>query len=621
MDIRSFIKELKRRNIYKVAVVYAITGWVVIQIAEIAANSFGAPPWVMKMIITVILLGFPITLIVTWAFEVTPEGEIRAESSQSDSESETIQSNSQYFWVGTILVVAILFGGWWFFESNTNSDQINESTQKITDRSIAVLPLNSVSKNEGPLPLAEGLHDDLLTRLANVSDLQVISRTSVERYRNSNLALPAIADSLGVRWILEGGVQQMQNQVNINAQLIDPETDTHIWAKTYQRDLNAGDIFAIQGEIAREISSALQAQLTAGEQERIVGAPTEDLNAFQLYIQGRNLLDQRTSFDDIKQAGQKFVQAIEIDSTFAFAWTGLADAMAMGLSEVNNPLKSNRFENLTNKQAAQKALELKPNLSEAHSSMGIIYTNNHEGPKALKSFQRAVELKPSNAQAHNRLGRTYFVLGRPEKGLTHLELAEELNPQHWHARHALYDAYLVNGQIQKGLKEANEQQRRAPELTGPYFAEVRALTHLGRYEEAIEIAQNELSMLSDKSSERVEWETNVWKSYLVVLEAAVGDTSQAQERFNELQSKQIEPVFLALCQAALGNSDKVFESLNNVREWGWIETLTIRYSTHDSFSQIKNDPRFNDLIREVNEYWGLNPDGSIPEDIEQTSSL
>jgi TolB-like protein/protein involved in temperature-dependent protein secretion len=616
MGLKSFFNELKRRNIYKVAVVYGITGWVLVQIASIAANTFGAPPWVMKMIITLILLGFPITLVMTWGFEITPEG-VRRTVSRAEGSEEGVPNSDRYFWVGVGIVVVILFGGWWAMTQSDNSAQHTASQQEINDRSIAILPLTNLSGTDEAQPLARGLHDDLLTRLANVSDLQVISRTSVERYRDSDLSLPAIADSLGVKWVVEGGVSQIEDQVRINAQLIDPQTDSHIWAETYQRELTANDLFAIQGDIAREIVDALQAQLSSSEQERIAGAPTENLEAYRLYIQGRTTLNRATPpFDeDFWEAGKYFQQALDQDSSYALAWAGLADVIggrfiSQGLDPNSTP-DSLSLPKVTQIQAAKRALELDPELGEAYAALGSAYLQQGKGPAATQALMRAIDLKPSYAQAHQLLGVTYLVLGKPEKSLNHLEIAEKLNPQHWWGRHLLYDVYIINGKYKKALEEVKIQQRMAPEWVDSYWAEFRALYKMKRYKEAQKTAEERLS-LSPIPYDSQMYE-NAWITYLTTTDMAVGDTASARQRIRELQHNKAHPLILVYAYAALGNIDATIEEFEKIEEWGYVNTLTVRYSVFpDQMQRINEHPRYKELIRQVNQYWGLNPDGSIP---------
>jgi len=612
----SFFSELKRRNIYRVAVVYGITGWVIVQIASIAANAFRAPSWVMKMIITLILLGFPVAMVLTWAFEVTPEGVQKTRPTQNETEDTTTQ-NEQYFWISTALVIVLLFGGWWYLTMEPTKNTRSAGPQNITNRSMAVLPLKSVSGSDDPLPLAAGLHDDLLTRLANVGDLKVISRTSVEKFRGTELTLPAIADSLGVKWILEGQVQKGGNKVQINAQLIDPSTDTHIWAETYQRDLNAADIFAIQGAIAREIAGALQAELSAGEQDRIAGAPTSDLSAYKLYVRGRNLYNQATTRNEAIQSAYYFGKALQQDSTFALAWAGLADILGAGINGISAPDSLN-IPDVTQKQAAQRALDLAPDLAEAHSAMGTYYSDfyNKNAPAALYHYRKAIELKPSYAETHQNIGSLLLAIGKPKESLEHLQLSEELDPNHLRVQVAIYDALMVNKQYKKALEIARKYRREYPDISGHLAAVVRNLVHLDRYEEAERLTQKGI-----RQTERF-YDEYLLRTYLIAIKAVTGDIAEAQEQLAKLNNMEIRSeikdyayALQPTAYAALGNIDAAFEAYDNVQDWPYFSHVEIRYDYFPAArSKLKEDPRHKELRREINRYIGLNPDGSLPEE-------
>lgn len=253
-SIRRFFAELRRRNVYKVAAVYGAVAFVVVQAARLLVPAMVLPEWLYRAVVAVALLGFPFVLVFAWAFELTPEG--MRQTSTEDLSSEATQPEAPArarsglgLWLGAALLAVGLAGGWWVLAENTGENPSSSPPSIITDRSIAVLPFAPLSSGEQSQTFARGIHDDLLTRLANISELKVISRTAVQQYRGTDLTTGQIADSLGVRWVMEGGVQVLGDQIQVNAQLIDPRSETHAWADDYQRDLTAEDLFAIQGEI------------------------------------------------------------------------------------------------------------------------------------------------------------------------------------------------------------------------------------------------------------------------------------------------------------------------------------------------------------------------------------
>lgn len=605
--MRQLFQELKRRNVYRVAATYAVVAFVTLQAAELVFPATTLEG-VYDVLVVIAFVGFPLALVLAWAFEMTPEGVRRTPASGDPVESTGELAEGEVrpteppgsrgrravgALVGLGLVAAAVVGGWYLVGGGGES-------REVTDRSIAVLPFENMGGEESE-QFTQGVHDGLLTRLANISDLQVISRTSVMRYEGTDRALPELARELGVQWIVEGAVQQAGGQVQVNAQLIDARTDIHRWAEDYRRELTAEKLFALQGEIAGEIARSLEAELTPEEEERVERQPTADLTAYQLYVQGRRELARRWA-GDMEEAVRLFRRAIERDSSFALAWSGLADAAGhrwWGFEGYDTL-------SVTPAQAARRALELDPNLAEAHASMGLVHYRQREGPAALEALHRAVNLKPSYPEAHNWLGLVYKVLGRRDEGLRHLELASELNPQHQLARHYLYDTYIARGEIERGLESIREQKRR---YGGVYLAEPRALYHLGRFEDA----RAALRDIRARQSDPDELDRDYVPAYLAAVETAQGDTARARELLTELQERDQPPLVLAYAHAAFGDADATLSAFEKIDEWDYVPTVTLRYIAFpEGMGLIRDDPRYDALLREVNVHWGLNPDGSLP---------
>lgn len=522
--------------------------------------------------------------------------------------------------VGLLALAAVSLGLWQVFGAN------QRTSSSTGDRSVAVLPFEAVG-TESPGPIAEGLHNDLLTRLSHVSGLEVVSATSVERYRHTELELPAIADSLGVRWVVEGDVQRAGDAIQVNAQLVDPGTDTHAWADTYRRELTTENLFAVQSELTKKIVRSLEGELSAGEAKRIAARPTDDLDAYRFYVQGRQRLAQRKVRGDphVQAAVEYFRRAIERDSSFALAWTGLADAAAYDPPNAADSITPPRVDQ---RSAARRAVELDPDLAEAHASMGFVHLEDQKGPAALRALERALELKPSYAEAHAWLGELYLKIGRLQKALDHLTVAVELNPRHAWARHYLYDAYLAAGQPEKSLAAARRQQRLGLEREGAVAGEVRALYNLGRLQEALDLTRDQMARLEETASWKEEG-TVGWKQsfrcYLGILWAAQGDTARAHEHVKQLVAEDAHPILVGSAYAGLGQPDRSLQAFRRLEhdDWGHIGVVaTLRYGPlADSrlLAPLQNDPRYRELLREGNRAWGLNPDGSLPDRISETS--
>src|SRR5690242_7749966 len=279
----NFFAELKRRNVYKVAVAYAVVAWLLVQGASIVLPTFEAPPWVMKAFIVFLAVGFFLAVFISWAFEMTPEGMKRtADVSADDVRSLPYWSRKKF---GAFIIgVAVIAAGLLAFQllRPRSASLIRTADIGIPEKSIAVLPFDNLSEEKANAFFADGVQDEILTNLAKVADLKVISRTSVTQFKDkATRNLREIGQLLGVAHVLEGSVQKVANKVRVNAQLIDARNDAHLWAQTYDRDL--ADVFGIQSEIAQAIADQLQARLSPNEKAEIAKAPTTDTIAYDLY--------------------------------------------------------------------------------------------------------------------------------------------------------------------------------------------------------------------------------------------------------------------------------------------------------------------------------------------------
>jgi len=612
--IRQFLSELRRRNVYQVAVTYVFVGVFVIEAADLTLTRLGLPPWTVTLVIVLVGLGFPIALVLAWALEMTPEG-VRVEEADGAEETAPAPASSpRDLWVGASVLVLLLFGMWWIWSgpgAGPAADSAESTRSDIEDRSVAVLPFEPVNPAQESKTLAQGIHGDLITRLSNVSDLLVKSSESAERYRETQFSLPAIADTLGARWIVDGEVQQVGDQIQVRARLIDPETDANVWAEDYRRTLSTENLFAIQGDITQEIVEGLEAELTADEQNRITGAPTQDLKAYRLYVKGRSSLNRRTEEEMVK-AVDYFKRAIRKDSTFALAWAGLATATQ--LFPIFGP-DSMEVQGPTQKEAARRALRLDPGLAEAHDALGRVYTEENNPAAALRHLQRAIDLKPSFAPPYVRLGYLRFWQGRPSATLKLSRLAVEINPGYSEGRIALFSALLATGRYEDALAQARTLQRRHPERAprSPLL-EVYALAHLKRWKEA----RGKLRQWQAESGPPID--TDVKTMYLALTDIGVRDTSRARKRIAGIQRRGIFSLGLGLIHGALGEDEAALSAWRRyvLPDPGLNPFVTglLRYYYPDLLGPLRQTPRHEELIRDVNQARGLNPDGSIPQDVD-----
>jgi len=511
VKIDNFLSELKRRNVYKVAVAYAIVGWLLVQIATQVFPFLEIPNWVVRLVIALVAVGFPIALVIAWAFEATPEGIKRTEVADA-MPSATGQKKHAWIYVvviGALVSIALFFVG----RYTAGSKATGASGNELSSKSIAVLPFDNLSRDPDNAYFCEGVQDEILTRLAKVADLKVISRTSTQRFKSVPSDLRDIAKQLGVMNILEGSVQKANDQVRVNVQLINAMNDAHLWAEIYDRKLT--DIFATESDIAKTIAETLQAKLTGSEITAISKKPTANPEAYELYLKGRFFWNKRTGAD-LRKAIDYFNQAIAKDPNYAVAYSGLADSYLLlppyGAAAPKDSIPQA-------KAAVKKALELDDTLAEAHASSGRIVSGfDFDSTKAIAEFERALQLNPNYATAHHwfgagpllalgrfnesiveakrsieldplsminnaDFGNDYYYARRYDEAITQLRKTIEIEPRFYLAHYYLAQALQLKGQ----LPEAIAEYRKAVELDDDPFALAllgQAYARLGQRDEA-----------------------------------------------------------------------------------------------------------------------------------------
>jgi TolB-like protein len=433
----SFFEELKRRNVFRVGIAYLITAWLLLQVVDLVLENINAPDWIMQVFMLGLAVGFPVTLVIAWAFEMTPEGlKKEKEVDRSSSITHVTGRKLDRAIIGVLVIALGYFVYDKFSQDITATSPPGDGASEVATnlpltaeadphrKSIAVLPFANRSSREEDAYFADGIHDDLLTSLAKVGSLKVISRTSVMRYRESVLSIPEIAAELGVNTVLEGGIQRSADQVRINVQLIDAASDEHLWAENYDRALSAQNLFAIQSEISREIVSALKATLTDEESERLAEQPTDSLEAYGEYVLGRQAMAERTN-EALVRAQAHFEKAIELDPDYALAHVGLADSLSLQVS-YGDLFVTDSY--IPRQAAIDRALALNPNSGEAYTSLANLRQDQDQDEAAENFFKKAIELSPNYVTAWHWYSILVNDLDRDEEALQYMIRARELDP-------------------------------------------------------------------------------------------------------------------------------------------------------------------------------------------------
>ena len=440
MNAAQFLSELKRRNVYRAGVVYIMTSWVVIQVATQIFPLFEIPKWIVRLMVVLLVTGLPIALALAWAYELTPKGIVKTDELPARRRHWPLVHR---IYTGVIGVLAIAIAFLLYLRLAPNP---KKSMADVPEKSIAVLPFANYSDEKENAYFADGIQDDLLTNLAKIQDLTVISRTSVMKYRDiGSRDIKEIGKSLGVAHVLEGSVRREKNRVAVNVQLIDARWDRHLWAHRYDRTIE--DSLGLEGELATEIADALRARLTPEEKVRVAKKPTQNPEAYLLYL--RALPYEQgpdTLFEDYRQAVELYSKAIELDPDFALARAHLASTCAE-IFHFYEPLDSWKKRA---RREAETALRLQPDLGEAHFALGqCAYWFDTDFDRALAELAKARELLPNDSNVGAYVAAIRRRQGHWVEALTTYERMEKLDPQ--------------NPNILRNLLFTNTSMRRWPQ--------------------------------------------------------------------------------------------------------------------------------------------------------------
>jgi TolB-like protein/Tfp pilus assembly protein PilF len=587
----NFFAELKRRNVYKVAVAYAIVGWLLVQIATQVFPFLEIPTWVVRLVIVLVAAGFPIALVIAWAFELTPEGIKRTEdadllaarAAQPAGAPSTHRAYSKSrAWIYMTLVGAALSVGLFFIGRYSSVNSSSASAANLPEKSIAVLPFENQNRDPDTDYLCDGIPESIINSLSELPKLKVMSRNSVFHYKGKDMDAQAVAKELKVQAVLTGRMTQRGDGLSISVELINAQDNSEIWGQQYNRKL--ADVFAVQEEIAKEISEKLRLKLTGAERQQLAKRPTENIKAFQYYMQGRGYTQRRTR-EDLLEAVRYCGKAIEEDRNYALAYAGLTDAYSqLGVYGYIAPIEGRRKA----EEAARKALALDENLAEAHVAFGQVYVAFTPSNFSLgdRELRHAIELSPSLALAHFYLGVSLVRQGRLDEGLQEFLKARELDPLSSNiARSQALPYYL-----KRDYPRALELLRQANEL-GPAFSttfEIGIYIQNRLFNETL--AELEKAKRGRKSDPILIYGTGM-------VYAAQGKRAEALQIIKELEeisgTSLSEAHWIAKIYATLNEKELAFSWLERGLATGAIAPF---YKDDPVWDPIRDDPRFAALV-------------------------
>jgi TolB-like protein/Flp pilus assembly protein TadD len=554
VNLRNFFAELKRRKVYSVAVAYVVAGWALAQGVAQVFPVFDIPTWVVRLIVLLIVLGFPVALVLSWFFDLTRYGIVRT----PDLDGRNIK----------------------IVQSGPDSSRVDAA-----EKSIAVLPFDNQNRDPDTDYLSDGIPESIIHSLSQLPQLRVMARSTVFSYKGKDVDPRKVGNDLGVHAVLMGRLIQQGDNLAIRTELVNVADGTELWGEQYNRKL--ADVFAVQEEIAKEISEKLRLKLSGAERQQLAKRPTEDLKAFQYYIQGRSISQSHT-WEDLLTAIRYYERAIEEDRNYALAYAGLADAYGtLGIYGYIAAIEGRRKA----EEAARKALALDENLAEAYAVLGLAYAGFAPSDFSLgdRELRRAIELNPSLALAHLYLGVSLVRQGRIDESFEEYLKARELDPlSSIIARAQAFPYYLKRDYV-----GALELLRQANELGPPLSTtwEIGAYIQSGSFSEALE--ELEKVKRERKSDPILIYDTGM-------VYAAQGKRAEALQIIKELQemsgASMSEAHWIAKICATLNEKELAFSWLERGLATG---AIGVFYKDDPVWDPIRSDPRFTDLLRRM----------------------
>jgi TolB-like protein len=579
MKLGNFFAEFKRRNVYKVAVVYAVVSWLLIQIATQVFPFFEVPNWAIRLVVLLLIIGFPIALIIAWAFETTPEGIKRTEAADAAGQRSRRGAWIYVVLIGTALSVGLFFVGR-YTGNRGQGGRPAAIAVSLPEKSVAVLPLLNESGDPGDEYFSDGLSEELIAALGQIRDLKVIGRSSSFRFKDRKEEPKTIGEKLGVSTLLEGTVRKQGNKVRIVAELINAADGTELWSRIFDRELK--DIFAVQTEIAQAVAASLELTLL-GKDTTAANALTQNVEAHNAYLQGHFYFARR-NVEDYRKAISFFDQAIRLDPDYALAYAERAEAWTF-IGDLNPENKKEAW--AAAKRDAEKAVAVGPNLAEAHAALGWVrFFSEWKFAEGLAELKRARELAPANATANDLLARVLIYVNQLAEAEKLARQAIELDPLAYLARANLARILLA----EEKLDETDAEARKSAELQPTAAASRRWQVIVAVLRGDGEMALREAQLEPNAGYHRLE----LALAYYARGDRAAADAALADMVANDrdLLAYQIAEVY-----AWRGETDKAFE---------WLQ---ISYDNHDTgllsllvdplVRGLRGDARYKGMLEKI----------------------
>src|SRR5438309_3749767 len=588
MNPNQFFGELRRRNVYKVAVAYAVVGWLLIQVATQVFPFLEIPNWAIRLIILAIAIGFPVALIIAWAFELTPEGIRRTEDADAAG-----QRSRGGIWMALVVIAAALSLGLFFLGRYTAGNAQSQSPASrgsgapgseavtaVSEKSVAVLPVLNESGAPKDEYFSDGLSEELIAALAQINGLKVIGRSSSFRFKDRHEEPKAIGEKMGVSTLLEGTVRKQDDRVRIVAELINAADGIELWTRTFDRELK--DIFAVQEEIARAVAESLKVTLLGSQDRPAQRGASSNVEAHNAYLQG-HFHFQRRNLEDYRKAVGYFDQAIRLDPDYALAYTERSEAWSFigDLTGQHEPAWSNA------RSDAEKAVAIAPSLAEARAAIGWVrFFVDWKFTEGLSELKRAKELSPSNPTANDLLARVIFYLGRLDEAERQARHAVELDPLSVIAQGNLARVLVFAGK----LDEADAAARKAAELQPTSASSHRWQVVVAVLRGDGATALREAQLEPDEGYRRFE---------LALAQQIQGDRQAADAALADLIANGRDQLAYQIAEvyAVRGEKDKAFEWLQIAFDEHDTGTLTLL--VYPLLRGLRDDSRYKNLLAKL----------------------